>query len=86
MITPKSLAVVDGLISLLFIIIWPWLYTFLFQVLYKFGVFRSEAGPSSLAPGFDPGYVFGLDFGQILFMARCGLREPSLNSEFKVYP
>jgi hypothetical protein len=35
----------------------------------EFGLFRSEAGPSSPGPGFDPGYVFGLDFGQVLFSA-----------------
>jgi hypothetical protein len=29
----------------------------------KLGLFRSEAGPSAPGPGFDPGYVFGLDFG-----------------------
>jgi hypothetical protein len=32
----------------------------------KFGLFCGEAGPRSPGPGFDPGDVFGLDFGQVL--------------------
>jgi hypothetical protein len=39
----------------------------------EFGLFCREAGPSSLGPGFDPGYVFGLDFGQVSFGAPANL-------------
>jgi hypothetical protein len=35
----------------------------------EFGLLRSEAGPNSPGPGFDPVYVLGLNFGQVLFRA-----------------
>jgi hypothetical protein len=39
----------------------------------EFGLCCREAGPSSLGPGFDPGYVFGLDYGQVSFGAPANL-------------
>ena len=35
----------------------------------EFGLLRREAGPSPPGPGFDTGYIFGLDFSQIFFGA-----------------
>jgi hypothetical protein len=35
----------------------------------KFSLLCREAGPSPPRPGFDTGYIFGLDFSQILFGA-----------------
>ena len=35
----------------------------------KFSIFCSEVGPSSPGLGFDPAYVFRLDFGQVLYGA-----------------